>query len=288
MVPDTPHVEAALFSEGGVAEGLSKGKIVVDMSSISPLATKEFAKKINELGCDYLDAPVSGGEVGAKAASLTIMVGGPERAFNKVKPLFEQDGQEHHAGRRQRRRPDHQGRQPDHRRADHRGGRRGAAVRLQGRRRSGAGAAGADGRLRLVADSRSAWRAHGQAQFRAGLPHRAAPEGSQPRAGRRAGARHFAAEHGDRAAIVQRLRRPRRQAWDHSGMVRRWNCWPITKSPSAELPTRLGSAGLFYFAWGCFQYLFRRPVAGRRSWNCSQGNSNIAVDGTGTSAASGG
>ena len=92
MVPDTPHVEAVLFGAGGVAEGLSKGKIVVDMSSISPLATKEFAKKINALGVDYLDAPVSGGEVGAKAASLTIMVGGPERAFNAMKPLFEKMG----------------------------------------------------------------------------------------------------------------------------------------------------------------------------------------------------
>jgi 2-hydroxy-3-oxopropionate reductase len=69
MVPDTPHVEAVLFGADGVAAGLSKGKIVVDMSSISPLATKEFAKKIEALGADYLDAPVSGGEVGAKAAS---------------------------------------------------------------------------------------------------------------------------------------------------------------------------------------------------------------------------
>ena len=89
MVPDTPHVEAALFGEDGVSFGLSTGKIVVDMSSISPMATKEFAKRINKLGCDYLDAPVSGGEVGAKSASLTIMVGGPEAAFNIVKPLFE-------------------------------------------------------------------------------------------------------------------------------------------------------------------------------------------------------
>jgi 2-hydroxy-3-oxopropionate reductase len=89
MVPDTPDVAAVLFSEHGVAAGLSKGKTVVDMSSISPIETKQFARKINELGCDYLDAPVSGGEVGAKAASLTIMVGGPETAFNLVKPLFE-------------------------------------------------------------------------------------------------------------------------------------------------------------------------------------------------------
>ena len=89
MVPDTPHVEDVLFGENGVAEGLSKGKIVVDMSSISPVATKEFAKRINDLGCEYLDAPVSGGEVGAKAASLTIMIGGSEAAFDKVKPIFE-------------------------------------------------------------------------------------------------------------------------------------------------------------------------------------------------------
>ena len=89
MVPDTPDVAAVLFGEGGVAAGLSKGKMVVDMSSISPIETKEFAKKINALGCDYLDAPVSGGEVGAKAASLTIMVGGPDAAFARVKPLFE-------------------------------------------------------------------------------------------------------------------------------------------------------------------------------------------------------
>ena len=89
MVPDTPHVEDALFNPEGVAAGLSKGKIVVDMSSISPVATKDFAKRINALGCEYLDAPVSGGEVGAKAASLTIMVGGSEAAFDKVRPIFE-------------------------------------------------------------------------------------------------------------------------------------------------------------------------------------------------------
>jgi 2-hydroxy-3-oxopropionate reductase len=89
MVPDTPHVEAALFDKGGVAEGLSPGKTVIDMSSISPVATKEFAKRINALGCDYVDAPVSGGEVGAKNATLSIMVGGTEAAFGRVRPLLE-------------------------------------------------------------------------------------------------------------------------------------------------------------------------------------------------------
>jgi 2-hydroxy-3-oxopropionate reductase len=89
MVPDTPHVEAVLFEEEGVAQGLTPGKIVVDMSSISPMATKTFAQRINALNCEYLDAPVSGGEVGAKAASLTIMVGGSQEAFGIVKPLFD-------------------------------------------------------------------------------------------------------------------------------------------------------------------------------------------------------
>ena len=89
MVPDTPDVETVLFGENGVASGLSKGKVVVDMSSISPMATKDFAKKINALGCDYVDAPVSGGEVGAKAASLTIMCGADEAVFERVKPLLE-------------------------------------------------------------------------------------------------------------------------------------------------------------------------------------------------------
>ncbi len=92
MVPDTPQVEEVLFGEGGVAFGLSAGKLVVDMSSISPIATKAFATRIEALGCSYLDAPVSGGEVGAKAASLTIMVGGEEKAFERARPIFETMG----------------------------------------------------------------------------------------------------------------------------------------------------------------------------------------------------
>ncbi|SIT37915.1 tartronate semialdehyde reductase, NADH-dependent [Paraburkholderia ribeironis] len=89
MVPDTPDVANVLFADDGVAAGLTKGKLVIDMSSISPLDTQAFAKKINALGVDYLDAPVSGGEVGAREASLTIMVGGPEQAFATARPLFE-------------------------------------------------------------------------------------------------------------------------------------------------------------------------------------------------------
>ena len=89
MVPDTPDVEAVLFGENGVAEGLSSGKTVIDMSSISPVATKDFAKRINDLGCEYVDAPVSGGEAGAKNAALTIMVGASPKGFQTAKPLFE-------------------------------------------------------------------------------------------------------------------------------------------------------------------------------------------------------
>jgi 2-hydroxy-3-oxopropionate reductase len=92
MVPDTPQVDEVLFGKDGVASSLTAGKIVVDMSSISPVATKDFARRINALGCEYLDAPVSGGEVGAKAASLTIMVGGSDATFEKVKPLFQKMG----------------------------------------------------------------------------------------------------------------------------------------------------------------------------------------------------
>jgi len=89
MVPDTPQVESTLFGDTGVAAGLEPGKLVIDMSSISPIETKAFAARINEIGCDYLDAPVSGGELGAKGASLTIMVGGSEAVFEKASPLFD-------------------------------------------------------------------------------------------------------------------------------------------------------------------------------------------------------
>ncbi|MGC8523672.1 MAG: 2-hydroxy-3-oxopropionate reductase [Acidibrevibacterium sp.] len=88
MLPDTPDVEQVLFGANGVADGLAAGKLVIDMSSIDPLATKRFAERIAGLGCHYLDAPVSGGEVGATQATLTIMVGGPEAAFRRAEPLF--------------------------------------------------------------------------------------------------------------------------------------------------------------------------------------------------------
>ncbi|OLL28891.1 2-hydroxy-3-oxopropionate reductase [Burkholderia sp. SRS-W-2-2016] len=92
MVPDTPDVERVLFGENGLASALRAGQTVVDMSSISPMATREFAARVRESGADYLDAPVSGGEVGAKAGSLTIMVGGEQASFDSVKPLFDMMG----------------------------------------------------------------------------------------------------------------------------------------------------------------------------------------------------
>jgi 2-hydroxy-3-oxopropionate reductase len=88
MLPDTPDVDTVLFGEGGVALGLTTGKAVVDMSSVSPIATRDFAARIAAIGCDYLDAPVSGGEVGARAGTLTIMVGGKVEAFERIRPLL--------------------------------------------------------------------------------------------------------------------------------------------------------------------------------------------------------
>jgi 2-hydroxy-3-oxopropionate reductase len=89
MVPDTPDTEAVLFGRDGVAEALRPGSIVVDMSSISPIATKEFARKLDALGAKMLDAPVSGGQVGAEQATLSIMVGGQPDVFEQIKPYFE-------------------------------------------------------------------------------------------------------------------------------------------------------------------------------------------------------
>jgi len=89
MVPDTPDVEAVLFGADGVAEGAKAGSIVVDMSSISPIATKEFAARLKDMGVDMLDAPVSGGQVGAEKAILSIMVGGKPDVFAQIKPYFE-------------------------------------------------------------------------------------------------------------------------------------------------------------------------------------------------------
>jgi len=92
MLPDTPDVEKVLFSDNGIIELLRFGsehvKTIVDMSSISPLETRKFAARINALGHDYVDAPVSGGDVGAQNATLTIMVGASAIVFEKVRPIL--------------------------------------------------------------------------------------------------------------------------------------------------------------------------------------------------------
>jgi 2-hydroxy-3-oxopropionate reductase len=219
MVPDTPDVGSVLFSAGGVAEGLSKGKVVVDMSSISPIATKEFAKKVNAKGADYLDAPVSGGEVGAKAASLTIMVGGPQSAFDTVKPLFDKmgknvtliggngDGQTTKVANQiivaltieavaegllfaSRQAPIH------------------------------AGPSGFDGRPCDIAHSRIARRAHDQADVQSGLPHRTAPEGPQPGTGRRRALGLSLPNTSTAQQLFNACVAHGGKAWDHSAMVK--------------------------------------------------------------------
>jgi 2-hydroxy-3-oxopropionate reductase len=88
MVPDGPDVERVLFAPRGVAEGLRPGAVFVDMSSISPALTRELAGRVAALGCEWVDAPVSGGEVGAREASLTIMVGATDAGFARVRPLL--------------------------------------------------------------------------------------------------------------------------------------------------------------------------------------------------------
>jgi 2-hydroxy-3-oxopropionate reductase len=98
MLPDTRDVEQVLFGENGVAQGLKDEgpggalencKMVMDMSSISPIETRTFAARIGQLGCDYVDAPVSGGDIGARNATLTIMVGASETVFERVRPFLE-------------------------------------------------------------------------------------------------------------------------------------------------------------------------------------------------------
>lgn len=206
MVPDTPDVEEVLFGAGGIAEGLSPGKTVVDMSSISPVATRDFAARIQALGADYLDAPVSGGETGAQAATLSIMVGGAADVFERIKPVFEVLGKN----------------------ITHVGGNGAGQVAkvanqiivaltieavgealllgIEGGRRSGKGPPGAARRLCPFAYPRSACAAHDRAHLRAGLPHRASPEGHRTCPPDRRASGNEPAEHGNRAAALQCLR----------------------------------------------------------------------------------
>ena len=89
MLPDSPQVEEVVTGENGVLEGVTEGTLLVDMSTISPVATEKVAQKAREMGASMLDAPVSGGETGAEAGTLSIMVGGSQEDFERAKPLFD-------------------------------------------------------------------------------------------------------------------------------------------------------------------------------------------------------
>jgi 2-hydroxy-3-oxopropionate reductase len=89
MLPDSPDVEAVVAGEGGVLEGIRDGALLVDMSTISPVVTEELSEKVREKGASMLDAPVSGGDVGAIEGALSIMVGGSEEDFERARPLFD-------------------------------------------------------------------------------------------------------------------------------------------------------------------------------------------------------
>ncbi len=89
MLPDSPDVEAVVAGEDGVLEGIRDGALLVDMSTISPVVTEELSEKVRERGASMLDAPVSGGDVGAIEGALSIMVGGSEEDFERARPLFD-------------------------------------------------------------------------------------------------------------------------------------------------------------------------------------------------------
>jgi len=88
MLPDTPTVEKILLGENGVLVGLKPGSLVIDMGTTKVPVTRAFAKAVEDKGCDYLDAPVSGGTIGAENATLTIMAGGTDAAFKRAHPIL--------------------------------------------------------------------------------------------------------------------------------------------------------------------------------------------------------
>ena len=92
IVTDSPDVEAVFFGDDGASEGASPGTVCIDMSTISPDVTRGIAKRLSERGLDFLDAPVSGGDIGAQKGTLTIMVGGKEEVFGKVQPVLQAMG----------------------------------------------------------------------------------------------------------------------------------------------------------------------------------------------------
>ena len=234
MVPDTPDVESALFAQHGIAAGLAEGKTVVDMSSISPIATKRFAEKIRALGCDYLDAPVSGGEVGARNATLSIMAGGDEAVFARVKPLFELMGKNITLvggnGDGQTAKVANQIIVALNIQA--------VAEALLFAARAGADPARVRQALMGGFASSKILEVHGERMIKRSfdpLSHRAAPEGSESGAVQRPRAGRVAAQHRHDPGNVQRLRTAARP-----GIIRRWcahwSSWPISRSASRPEP----------------------------------------------------
>jgi 2-hydroxy-3-oxopropionate reductase len=92
MLPDTPDVEKAFADRDGVFDGARPGMLMIDMSTISPITARKLAREAEARGCDFLDAPVSGGDIGAKNGTLSIMVGGRESAFDRAIPIFQAMG----------------------------------------------------------------------------------------------------------------------------------------------------------------------------------------------------
>ena len=220
MVPGTPDVERVLFDERGIASGLSAGKIVVDMSSISPADTKVFATRINGLGCGYLDAPVSGGEVGAKAATLTIMVGGSPEVFETVRPLFELMGETitlvgaNGAGQTAKVANQIVVALTIEAVAE------ALLFRVESRCGPSAGARGAHGRVCRVEDHGDPRRADDHAGVRTRWSHRASSEGSEPGAERRPSIGTQSAQYGRYPGALQRRAS---QAVGRDWTTRRWS-----------------------------------------------------------------
>ena len=169
MVPDSPDVEAVLLGPDGVCTAAKPGTLLIDMSTIAPAAVRRIHETVAAKGFRMLDAPVSGGDVGAKAGTLSIMVGGTPEDFERARPVFEAMGKTHHAVRAGRRRPAGEGVQPDRRRAGAERDLRGDRVRPRRRRRSRDHDPRAAGRCRRDAGDGGPRRAHGQGRLRARL-----------------------------------------------------------------------------------------------------------------------
>ena len=193
MLSNGPVVEEVLFSPDHTgkkpAEAMAAGSVLVVMSSIPVETCQAQAPRLAARGVGYIDAPVSGGEPGARDGTLAIMAGGDADVGRRHRRCVRRDGTRH-AYRSGRHRTDDKARQPDHRRRHHGRGCRSPALCHQGRRRSGRGAQGPDGRLCRFQNSQHPRRTHGRAEFRAGRTGGIPAQGYANRAGARGRLRH--------------------------------------------------------------------------------------------------